>query len=114
MTPSPLGLIFTIEIDGKPTLAFEARQLPEAAELSREEWLRADLNTLSSNGVPLCGIDSKLKARTANEAEREIYREAVKEAKASDEIVLAYLVELDGTETIDEAPIDLGSFPPKR
>jgi hypothetical protein len=114
MKPSTLGLIFTIEVDGKPTIAFEARQLREAAELSKEEWLRADLNTLSSNGVPLCGIASKLKARIANDAESEIYREAVKEARASDEIVLAYLVELDGIETTDETPIDPGSFPPKR
>jgi hypothetical protein len=54
--------------------------------LSKEEWLRADLNTLSSNGVPLYGIGSKLQARIANEPEREIYREAVEEAKASDDI----------------------------
>jgi hypothetical protein len=114
MTSSPLGLIFTIEVDGRPTVTFEARQLREAAELSKEEWLRADLNALSSNGVPLCRIGSKLKARTANEVEREVYREAVKEAMASDEIVLAYLVELDGIETTDEMPIDPGSFPPKR
>lgn len=113
MTTSPLGLVFTIEVDGKPTVAFEARQHREAAELSKEDWLRADLNGLSSNGVPLCKIGSKLKARIANETEREIYREAVKEAMASDEIVLAYLVELDGTETTGETPVDRGSFPPK-
>ena len=59
--------------------------------------------------MPLCGIDSKLKTRIANESEREIYREAVKEAGASDEIVLAYLVELDGIETTDETPIDPAS-----
>jgi hypothetical protein len=96
MMQKPLGLIFTIEVDGKPTLTFEARQLREAAELSKEEWLRADLNTLNSNGIPLCGIGSKLKARIATEPERQIYREAVKGAKESDDIVLAYLVELDG------------------
>ena len=100
--PSPFGLIYTIEVDGKPTVAFEARQLREAAELSKEEWLRADLNSLSSNGVPLCGIGSKLKVRIANEPEREIYREAVAGAKASDDLMLIYLVELDGTETEDD------------
>lgn len=92
----PLGLVFTIEVDGKPTLAFEARQLREAAELSKEEWLRADLNTFNSNGIPLCGFGSKLKARIATESERQIYREAVKDAKETDDIVFAYLVELDG------------------
>ena len=94
--PPPLGLIFTIEADGKPTVAFEARQLREAAELSKEEWLRDDLNALSSNGVPLCGMGSKLRARIANEPERLAYREAAQSAKASDDILLVYLVELDG------------------
>jgi hypothetical protein len=75
--PSPLGLVFTIEIDGKPTLAFEARQLREAAELCKEQWLRADLDTLSSNGVPLYGVGSKLRARMANELERATYQEAL-------------------------------------
>jgi len=96
MTASPLGLIFTIEIDGVPTVAFEARRPREAAELCKEEWLRADLSTLSSNGVPLCGIGSKLRARIASEPERSVYREAAKEAKLSDDILFAYLVELDG------------------
>jgi hypothetical protein len=94
--PKGLGLIFTIEVDGKPTVAFEARQLREAAEICSEEWLRADLNALSSNGVPLCGIGTKLRARIANEHERTVYRQAVQAAEASDDILLAYLVELDG------------------
>jgi hypothetical protein len=72
MMQKPLVLVFMIEVDGKPTLTFEARQLREAAELSKEEWLRADLNTLYSNGIPLCGIGSKLKARTATRPERQI------------------------------------------
>ena len=53
------------------------------------------MKTLSSKGVPLCGIGSKLSARIANELEREIYRKAIKEAKPSDDIVFAYLVEVD-------------------
>jgi len=101
---SPLGLIFTIEVDGKPVVSFEARQLREASELCTAQWLRKDLNTLSSNGVSLCGIGSKLRARTANEAEREIYRQAVKDAETSDDILLAYLVELDGIGTDNPAP----------
>jgi hypothetical protein len=93
---SPLGLVFTIDIDGKPTIAFEARQLRDASELCNEEWLRADLNTLSSNDVPLCGIGSKMRARIASESERAVYLEAAQGAKPSDDIFLVYLVELDG------------------
>ena len=72
MTRSALGLIFTIDVDGKPTVTFEAEQLREAAELCKEEWLRADLNTLSSDGAPLCGIGSTMKARIASESERAV------------------------------------------
>ena len=96
---SALGLVFTIDIDGKPTIAFEARQLREASELCNEEWLRRDLNTLSSNGVPLCGIGSKMKARIATQSERAVYRETAQGAvPSSDYILLAYLLELDGPE----------------
>jgi hypothetical protein len=94
MMASPLGLVFTIEVDGKPTVTFEARQLREAAELCQEEWMRADLNT----GVPLCGIGSKLRARMANEVERTAYQEAAQQAAPTDDILLAYLVELDGSD----------------
>ena len=109
---SPLGLIFTIEVDGKPAVAFEARQVREAAELSKEAWFRADLNAVNSNGAPLCGIGSKLRARISNEPEREIYRAAAEVTEASDDIV--YLVELDGIGTEDDTSIDAGGFPPKR
>jgi hypothetical protein len=111
---SPLGVIFTIEVDGKPAVAFEARQLREAAELSKEAWFRADLNSVISNGVPLCAVGSKLKARIANEAEREIYRAVAEVTEASDDILFVYLVELDGIGTEDDTSIDAGGFPPKR
>jgi hypothetical protein len=86
-------LIFTIDVDGKPTLTFEARKLREASQLCGED--RADLAVLSSNGVPLARKDSYLKARTANDAERAAYREAA-QTKASDDLFLVYLIELDG------------------
>lgn len=96
---SPSGLTFTIEVDGKPAVAFEARKVREAAELSKEAWFRADLNAVNSNGVPVCGIGSKLRARIATEPEREIYRAAAEVTEASDDILLVYLIELDGIGT---------------
>ena len=89
------ALIYTILVDGKPIVALEAKGR-EAAELCREEWFRADLCALSSNGEPICGIGSKLQARPASEEERIRYQEASKEAEVSDEILFVYLVELDG------------------
>ena len=93
--PNPLALIFTIEVDGRPTVSFEARQLREASELCKEEWFRSDLNALKSNDEPVCRIGAKLKARIATEGERARYREASQEVEASDDIVMVYLVELD-------------------
>jgi hypothetical protein len=87
--------IYTIEVDGKPTLTF-AGHAREAAELCKEAWLRSELTELTSNGVPLCLPGSTLTSRIANEGEMAAYHEAAKEAKASDEILFAYLVELDG------------------
>lgn len=89
------ALIYTVEVDGKPILAFDGHAR-EAAELCREAWFRSDLNELSSNGDPLCLPGSTIKTRIANEDEMAAYREAAKEAKAPDEILFAYLVELDG------------------
>jgi hypothetical protein len=40
--------IFTIEVDGKPTVVFLASGWSEAKELSREEWFRADLSVQMS------------------------------------------------------------------
>ena len=97
-----LGLIFTIEVDGRPTVAFEAKNLREASELSREGWLRADLGVLQSGGVPLCSSSAVIKARTASETERQAYREAANVVQASEDLVLAYLVKLDGAWPSDE------------
>jgi hypothetical protein len=84
-----------MEIDGKPTIVFEAKNLREASELCKEDWLRADLRALSSNGIPLYTPKARLSVRKANEFETQVYREADREAHDGD-LVLIYLVELDG------------------
>jgi hypothetical protein len=50
---NPTSRIFTIEVDCKPTVAFEPSIRSEARELSRDEWFRADLTLQTSGGVPL-------------------------------------------------------------
>jgi hypothetical protein len=95
-----------MDIDGKPTLAFEAKNVREASELCKEAWLRADLNVLTSNGIPLCTAAAKLTVRRATEAETQIYRDADREAQAADDLLLAYLVELDGSGPADEPATD--------
>jgi hypothetical protein len=95
MKPSPLRFIFTIEVDGKPTVAFEAKNLREASELCKEGWFRADLSALTSNGSPLCNATAKLKVRSASGPEQQMYADANNVVQASDDLVLAYLVDLD-------------------
>jgi hypothetical protein len=88
--------IFTVEIDGSPTLAFEAKNMTEARGLCKEQWLLEDLSALSSGGLALCGVGAKLAVRRATECETQVYKEAERCVPVSDDLMLAYLVELDG------------------
>ena len=91
-----LRRVFALDVDGRPTLAFEARNHSEAQELCREAWLRADLTSHKSNGVPLYGAKSKLSVRLAEAEEAVLFGGAAKAAtESSDDLVLVYLVELD-------------------
>jgi hypothetical protein len=83
--------VFTLEVDGRPTLSFEARRTREAQEICKESWLRGDLIVLSSGGVPLCSDQSKFTVRPATADEAVVYQEAANIAKPSDDMVLAYL-----------------------
>jgi hypothetical protein len=86
---------FTLEVDGRPTLIFEARNTREAQELCKEAWLRSDLSTQKSDGVALCDDKSKLTVRLADSEEAIIFSQATAVANSSGDLVLAYLVDLD-------------------
>ncbi|MCK1287100.1 hypothetical protein IVB41_24635 [Bradyrhizobium sp. 44] len=88
------GSVFAMEVDGKATFAFEAKNFREACELCKEDWVRDDLTAITSNGLPLCSSTAKLTVRRADEAEIVIYRDAAIQAQTED-LVLAYLVDLD-------------------
>jgi hypothetical protein len=96
---SILGLrIFRLEVAGTPTLTFEAKNLREAHEVCREKWLLDDLLRLTSNGIALLDARAKLRVRYAAETEADIYRNGSAIAQVpDDDLVLVYLVELDGT-----------------
>ena len=88
--------VFTLEVDGRPTLAFEASRTREAQQLCNESWLRDDLISLKSRGVPLCTANAKLSVRPATAEEATAFGEAAEVARPSGDMVLVYLVELDG------------------
>jgi hypothetical protein len=69
MIYSLLPSIFTIDIGGKPTLTFQAKNLREAQQLCHEAWLKDDLKEATSGGVPLWNGNAKLRARIALESE---------------------------------------------
>ncbi|MET4275171.1 MULTISPECIES: hypothetical protein [unclassified Bradyrhizobium] len=46
--------VFVMDLDGKAAFDFEAKNFAEAFELCKEDWVREDLATMTSNGVPLC------------------------------------------------------------
>jgi hypothetical protein len=87
---------FALEVDGKPTLVFEARNLREAQALCKEAWLHDDLAGVNSGGHPLYTIGSKLSVRSAIPDEAAVFNGASAAAKPTDEMVLVYLIDLDG------------------
>jgi hypothetical protein len=91
-----LPSIFTIVIDGKPILVFEAKNLREAFELCHEQWLKSDLSEARSEGLPLWDGKAKLSARIALPEESALFAEAQNSGQPSDGLLLVYLVELDG------------------
>ena len=90
--------IFTIEIDGKPTLAFEAKRSSEAEAIRGNEGLRAKLSLLKSGDVPVCGDNAVLDVRLAHPDEAALYRQAAGASRSTEGLMLVYLVELDGPE----------------
>jgi hypothetical protein len=89
-----MAAIFTLDIDGRPTVAFEAKNLREASQLPREQWFRDDVTQLESGGASLWDGKAPLKTRYASDAEKAAFLEAAGEA-ATDDMVLVYLVRLD-------------------
>lgn len=90
------AIISTVEIDGRPTVAFEARNSREASQLLREHWFLEDLRELRTNGSPLWDGKARLRSRAASEDEIEKYVAMAAEAEDNTgDIVLAFLVPLD-------------------
>jgi hypothetical protein len=95
MTPT-YSRVFTLEVDHRPIVVFEADRVKEARQLCRESWLLDDLAHLKSGGIPLGTARSKLLVRLATAAEIAVFEQA--DPEPSGDMVLAYLVELDGPE----------------
>jgi len=94
--PDPALQIFTLEINGKPTLVFEAMGFAEADEISRDTELRLDLSSLTTDGIPILTEHAPLIPRPAVQAEIAAFKRAVELAPTSDEPTMAFLIKIDG------------------
>jgi hypothetical protein len=88
--------IFTLEIDGRPTIVFDATSIEEARGICALPEFRADLSALTADGSPVCGDASALTVRDASGPEVAAFQVAVTELVASDGPTMAFLVRVDG------------------
>jgi hypothetical protein len=96
--------VFVLDIDRKPTLAFEANGLAAAQEICRDADLQTDLAALTSDGVPVCGPNSTLGLRIAAPEEIAAFRHAVERAPASDQPTMTFLIKIDGVMVVTVGP----------
>jgi hypothetical protein len=88
--------VYTVEIGGAPIVSFEAKNNKEAQELAKESWFLDDLENLAAGGQPLWDGKAAVRARLATNEEAERYRDIAAESEETGDIVLAFLVTLDG------------------
>jgi hypothetical protein len=88
--------IFTIEINGRPTLALQAKRYRDAERLCEHGRLRAKLSTITSQGTPLCDASATMTVRLATAEEAVLYRQATQSTEPSSDTSVVYLVDLDG------------------
>jgi hypothetical protein len=88
--------IFTIEINGRPTLALQAKRYKDAERLCEHGRLRTKLSTITSHGTPLSDDRATMKLRLATAEEAIYYRGATQSTEPSGDIDVVYLVDLDG------------------
>jgi hypothetical protein len=87
--------IFTIEVDGKPTLAFKAKRYSEAKAICQGKQLRTKLSALKSSDFPLAPEENSiLDVRLARRDEAALYKQAAAR-QSTDDLLLVYLVELE-------------------
>jgi hypothetical protein len=84
--------VYTLEIDGKPVLAFPAHSFREAQSLLKEDWLLDDLRALRLHGAAVWDGKSKPVVRNADVAEGERFA-AGSAAEGGDDLPIVYLID---------------------
>jgi len=87
--------IFTVEVDGKPTAAFNPRGSDDALGICGLPEFRSDLAALTSGGVALCGASSSITVRSATSSETAIFASGARNPSAESAITFVFLIDLD-------------------
>ncbi len=96
MNPRFSHSLFTIEVNGTPTVVLQAKRHRDAERFCEQHQLRAELSTLTSNGIPLCDTSATMKVRLATAEEAVLYRRATQSTAPSSDTNVVYPVDLDG------------------
>ena len=105
--------IFTMTAGGRPFFSFSATTYREATSLAKEQWPLDELLTLRFDDHPLWDGKSHLAVREAlTEEEIAYWAKAKNNHQDCDDLFMAYLVKLDGSEIT--SAVEAGAFPPER
>lgn len=96
--------VFTLEIDGRPSLAFDATSIEQAMGICALDEFRADLVGLTTHGAPLCGEGAAFIVRDAASTEVAAFQHALQRAEAADGPTFAFLIPVDGMMVTIVAP----------
>jgi hypothetical protein len=93
----PRPVVYVLEVNKRPILAFEALTGRDAKQLIHEAWLRQDLKRLRSNGRPLWDGKARLRVGVAVGAQVSEVKALLREASKGTELAIVYLTPLDST-----------------
>ena len=88
--------VFTLEIDGQPTVVFDAHSIDEARGICALPEFRADLGELKRHGKPLFGDVAVFAARDATAVEIVAFNHAMASAGPTEGPTIAFLIPIDG------------------
>jgi hypothetical protein len=88
-------ITYVVHIDERPVVAFRAVSHAEARELINEMWFQTELQSLTSDGMPLWSDQAKVSVRVASAHEAEAAAPILSAENPSEGLALAYLVALD-------------------
>ena len=103
MSQSP-SQVFTLDINGRPTLVLEAADIEFARGICSVSDFRMDLAGVTSNGVSICPPNALLAVRGATKEEVTAFKRAVGLAPPSDEFTFAFLIKVDRVNLVSIGP----------